>query len=158
MRKEGQKREMRINNRIYRVSPEEARIVKLTRSGLNLQEKIGELSTGLDFVKANLIRIASKQRNGRGSCTLNGIIGKSQVIWGQTEKADIEKVENLAPALKAKRFRKFFKRTVSYKPTREAIEFMKTTKDKNLKGLLLGAIEIKEKKPSCKIERIDKDS
>ncbi len=159
-----QMKRVQIQGQKYDLPEQEVRIQKLIAKGISLNDRIKELESDLESVKAELTDIARARRGDSTTVSVKAISGESAIItFRESYEAD-DRVNEIAHALGSLFDRFFEKKPESWKTTKELKEFLdgKNTygleNPDSVKGFIMPHIRKKEVKPNVKfdIERRDR--
>lgn len=145
-----------IQGKQYDLPPEEIDIQKLILKGSTIDKKIRSLKQDLETIKSQLIKIATKRRDGSTTVKLEVVTGSSTVTFRESYTCDnsIEEINQELGSL----FERFFTKKTEFKTTKELKQFLDgdhaygIESPETLKELILTHVDKKTIKPNVKIE------
>ncbi len=143
-----------IQGKKYDLPHEDIDIEKWIQKGMSLSAKLDELNERLNQVKAQVIDIAKKRRDGATTVTIKGISGSTTVTFRESYECS-ENVGEISRDI-GSLFDRFFQKKISFKTTKELKEFLEGNNDHGmddsdkLKALIFAHVQKKETKPNVK--------
>lgn len=144
-----------VEGKKYDLPIEEINIQKLIKKGISLEEKINGLKQEFDAVKAELITIAERRRDGSTTVTLKAVSGASTVTFRESYVCD-ERINDIQQDI-GSLFERFFTSKTEFKATKELKNFLEgehafgLDDPESMKKLIQGYVSKKETKPNVKL-------
>jgi len=144
-----------VEGKKYDLPVEEINIQKLIKKGISLEEKINGLKQEFEAVKAELITIAERRREGSTTVTLKAVSGASTVTFRESYVCD-ERINEIQQDI-GSLFERFFTRKTEFKATKELKTFLEgehafgLDDPESMKKLIQGYVSKKETKPNVKL-------
>ena len=144
-----------VQGKKYDLPKEDVEIEKLIQKSISLDAKIKQLSGQLTEVKAQVVEIAKRRRDGTTTVNLKAVTGSFVVTFRESYEAT-DHVEEIRQDLGGL-FDRFFQKKTTFKTTKELKKFLEGDHAHGLKDpepilkLIHSHIQKKETKPNVKM-------
>lgn len=144
-----------VQGKKYDLPKEDVEIEKLIQKGIALDIKIKELSSQLEQIKGQVVKIAKSRRDGSTTVNLKAVTGAFVVTFRESYETtpQIEEIRQDLGSL----FDRFFEKKINFKTTKELKKFIEGEHAHGLKdpepfkALINSYISKKETKPNVKL-------